>query len=318
MKKRFRYFSILMISAALLSVVSCISTHSSLQETIAPIPAGPEFLVINEVASTGAYEFIELYNMSNQPLIITGDWTIQDNGKDIAEGAKPFRIPEGTVIQGKGYLLICPFEDKNASDVLNNTEIPETALCDSSFSIGAHDSVSLYFGTLLVDSLQWDTEVNSYGRSIDGSLEISSMLIPTPGYANEKEPEADNKTGLVINEIGSKGQDFIELYNSGNRTVTLDARYWALRDIQKENEISLGTDIVINPGDFYILFTETQKPALKLGSSDTVFLVYKKRIIDSYSWGEHVDSIGRSPDGNNNWVLMEKSPGKPNQLQTLQ
>ncbi len=278
-----------------------------------PIPAKPEFIVINEVASVGDYEFIELFNLSSYPVIFSEGWVVSDNGRGYEDGDTPFIIPEGTTIGAYGYLLICPFAEKNAKSVLNDKDLPADALCDTSFSIGSADSITLYFENTIVDTISWESDVNSFGRVSDGLPEMSTMLVATPGSANILEPTTD-EFSIRINEICSKGEDYVEIINSGELRYLFEPNSWYLEDSQKNRDIKIESGLRLKPGEVYVIYTGDADDPLKLGSSDTVILRYKDEVVDRYTWSEHVQSVGRDPEDLDSWVAMVKTPGETNEL----
>ena len=276
-----------------------------------PIPATPELVVINEAASIGDYEFIELFSLSEAPLVFSDGWVLSDNGEGYADGDVPFFIPEGTEMAPYGYLLVCPFSLEDAADVLNDKDLPADALCDISFSLGDHDSVTLYYGTTVVDSLSWTSDVNSTGRVEDGFPQLSMMLRPTPGRANWPE-EIDDDTDILINEICSKGEDYVELINTGTRSYTFQPDSWYLEDARKKRDIMITGGLRLKPGEVYLIYTGKAPDPLKLGSADTVILRHGDDVVDWYAWSEHVESIGRDPKDHDSWVEMVKTPGEVN------
>lgn len=307
--------SILIILVSMGAAVSCVTSPAA--EELDPIPARSEYVVINEVASTGSYEFIELFNLAEAPIVLSGNWVVDDNGEGYGDGARPFIIPEGTLIPGNGYLLICPFTVKRAGEVLNNTDIPQTALCDVSFSVGAHDTARLYHDNVLVDMLSWDTDVNSYGRYPDGSTELTYALQPTPGNPNRLEKRTARNQGIVINEVCSRQDDYVELYNRGLKSYTFPEDTWFIEDAQKQRSIPIPGGLTIPAGGVAVIYTDSGEYSMGLSSADSVYLRFRDEIVDSYSWSEHVESVGRVPDGNDNWLAMEKSPGAANLIPDL-
>jgi hypothetical protein len=277
-----------------------------------PVEAVPAFIVINEAASAGDYEFIELFAITPHPVIFSSGWTLIDNANNFSEGEKAFIIPEGTVIPAYGYLLICPFTEARAKDVLNDPDVPADALCDISFSLGSNDSVSLYYDALLVDSISWEHDVNSIGRVTDGLAQISDDLVPTPGMQNSIEPVARGSFPIRINEINSRGDDYVELYNSGDTPFSFTEGDWVIEDIKKDRDYEIPGSLEIPAEGYVLLRTGHDDFSVKFGSSDSVILRYKDRIFDSYRWGEHVNSHGRYPDGADQWGPMEMSPGEEN------
>ncbi len=326
MKKNSVLTGILLILAAG-SMVSCVTAAVAGLE---PVPAEPRMVVINEAASTGEYEFVELHNIMNHPIILGEGWVLDDNGEEYQEGARALSLPAGIFIPAGGYLLVCPFTLDKAADVLNNEAIPETALVDIAFGLNQIDSVMLYYNGIVVDMISWETDVNSIGRLPDRPAEFSTLLQPTPGTKNVKEPAARTDYRLVINEIRSRGDDFIELYNTGSTELAFSSGAWTLEDIGKDTVIVIPRDVTVPAGGYLTVFTDgsgtprSESAASRmvvippaegfgLGSYDTAILRRNGQIVDIRSWSGHADSAGRLPDGSDNWELnLTPSPGKAN------
>ncbi len=301
-----------LICFSFLVLAGCASTPKVIDRS--PILAEPKYIVINEAASTGTYEFIELFNLSDLPVIFSSGWKLIDNGKNLEDGDVLFSIPEGTRIEGYGHLLICPFTKDRAKEVLNNDQVPQEALCDISFSLGAHDSVNLYYGNILVDTIPWDSDVNSIGRIPDGFREISTELLRTPGTANKKERKTDKSFPIFINEINSRGEDYVELFNGGTTDFSFSKGPWVLEDSKKERTYTIPDSLIIPSGGYLVFQSGSNGFDVKLGNADSIILRYDDAIVDMYTWSEHVHSIGRVPDGSDTWQNITMSPGKTNMI----
>jgi len=275
--------------------------------------AQDHMVVINEIASTGKFEFIELANLMDYPIKLREGWTLDDNGAHYLEGSQAFFIPEGTIIPAKGYLLICPFVEEDATEVLNNPLIPESALLDFSFTINNVDTINLYRGIQLIDSISWDSDVNSIGRKEEQPSQITKLLKPTPGFSNICELMIDIEPPIVINEICSFGLEYIEIYNTSDEDYQFNDANWKLEDIQKNKSITILAEAVVAGKGFLVLYS-IKGENFSLGSNDTLYLLRDGEIVDYLSWNRHVNSIGRFPDGGESWVYdMPKTIGSENQ-----
>lgn len=282
------------------------------QRAVGKEAAKPEYLVINEIASDGDYEFVELFNTSGNRLEFSGDWYIIDENRSGSEDERPLIIPEGTSMEPYGHLLLCPAVEKDIAEVLNDKDLPPGALCDISFSLSSHDSVSLYQGDLLVDTLSWATDMNSYGRVADGLPELSADLMPTPGTVNRTDQFITAEPSLLINEVNSRGEDYIELINTSEGSLVIEAETWSLEDVSRRDSYFLPAQVVPAGGILLLSETDSQGFSLRLGSSDTVTLRVSGTIADRISWSEHVNSLSRNPDGEGSWDEASLSPGKAN------
>ncbi len=289
--------------------------------------ARPGDIVINEVASTGDFDFIELYNRTTADLVLGPEWELADRKESRMDNDPMIQIPAGTVIPAGGYLLIAPYKTSGMAAAVP-TDIPDTALAFRSFGIGSVDEISLFHNGSLVDFVTWSTAVNTIGRIPDGSEAVSTMLIPTPGAQNKAEARYQGESPLLLNEVCSRGLDYVEIINITSRSITVGREEWRIDDSQKKDTVFLPEGTVIPPGGLLVIYPDVLRLPFSagrnsvassagnrfgLGSSDTVFLRYNNLIADSFSWAEHVVSAGRYPDGSENWYMKTfLTPGKPN------
>ena len=117
-------------------------------------------VVVNEVESDGAVDFVELANTDGAAADI-GNYVIKDGG------GNTFTIPAGTMIPGNGFYL---------ADALG-------------FGLGGNDEAKLYAPADLVnavDGYAWTTHAPAtYGRCPDGTGPMKSTSGATPGAAND-------------------------------------------------------------------------------------------------------------------------------------
>lgn len=153
--------------------------------------------MINEVRSTGDYDYIELYNMGESAYTFeTGIWMLKDNND-----AHIFDIAGGTTIEAGGFLLL----------LTNETTLPADAPADallasagSDFGLGKGDSARLYYdGALddnytIADGLHADTD----GRYPDGSAHWQRGLFATPGSANAEEASSSSSSSAAFGAVG--------------------------------------------------------------------------------------------------------------------
>lgn len=311
-----------------ITMISCMTAPQPVVYDGPPEPALPGVILISEVASTGDFEFIELLNTSRVPAIFGKGWVISDDGTRYDDGERVFTIPEGTLIPARGYLLICPFVTEDANDVLNDLDIPQDALLDLSFKLQSEDAVRLYYQNRLVDELEWETDVNGWGYLEQGGTRIPGLLVPTPGAPNIGETISRVTKGIRLNEVNSVGFDFVEIVNTSERAVTLEAGMWTLTDIRRNRVYEIPT-VTIPAAGYLTIYPSTHEPPyraavgaalaaqeseeINLGSADTVFLRYQGSIVDSYSWSHHVSTAGRMPDGSGEWETgLIPTPGSDN------
>ncbi|MCK5156563.1 MAG: hypothetical protein KAQ69_09050, partial [Spirochaetales bacterium] len=178
------------------------------------------------------------------------------------------------------------------------------------------------------DFFTWDSDVNSIGRVHDGGNEISLMLIPTPGKKNEPELYYPGSTPLLINEVCSRGLDYIELINISSKDVIIGKNEWIVEDSMKNDYVVIPENTVIPAGGLLVIYpdvirlpfsapknsiTSVEGLRFGLGNSDSVILKYHGMITDVFTWANDVTSAGRLPDGGKTWDMdLFLTPGKPN------
>ena len=179
---------------------------------VASVPLRVEALVINEINFSSsdtfnAGDWIELYNPEQLSMDIS-NWQIKDDND-----THIFVIPEGTQIQGNGYLVFV----KNESNFVSMFPgIPYIGELD--FGFGGSDAVRLYSSeNKLVDEVYyesespWPTCANETGNTLELITPGLDNLLPESwSCINENgSPNAINSNGLSIENIASRS---IKLY----------------------------------------------------------------------------------------------------------
>lgn len=123
-------------------------------------------VVINEVNTHTAQpgDFIELKNTGTTPADVSGFVLMDSKTRDLT-------IPDGSVIQPGGYLMILTDQDK-----------------DHGFGLGSEDSARLFMpdAKTLIDSYSWTAHGEpSWARCPDGSGDFKAPASITPGAAND-------------------------------------------------------------------------------------------------------------------------------------
>jgi hypothetical protein len=245
--------------------------------------AAPEVVpdvVINEVNSNVApADYVELHNRGASPASV-GGWTLVDGG------GGTFTIPNGTIIAPDAYLLL------NALG----------------FGLGGGDSVVVSTGLgTQVDAYAWSAHVATHSRCGASGLSFwpttgtNGSGQPTPGAANDcVGPTVPGQTEIVINEVNSSGNDFVELHNLGNAAV--DLTNWKLSDNDPTHVFVLPSGTNIAAGSYLVIegdWTSTA-PALSfgLGQGDSVILYTPyDATVDNQTWTGHAQTASRCPNG---------------------
>ena len=290
--------------------------------------SAPSGLVINEVASVGAYEYVELKNYAEAPFVSDGTWQLRDSREGVLDTDGAITIDSGVRIPAGGILLYAPYKTSVLSNEIPEG-IPEEAQAVRSFALGSIDSISLTHAGELIDSWSWDTGVNPMGRDPDDPSQVLiDGLMPTPGQENEYDQYLGYESPLVINEVCTRGLDYIEILNRSQEDVTFEQGKWTIHDLGRGDRFIFPDGYTLKSGQLAVVYPDVLRlplsapknaiPSLQgrrfgLGERDMVFLRYGEAIADSIRWYEHVASMGRYPDGSDDWdsaLLM--TPGSNN------
>jgi hypothetical protein len=177
------------------------------------VPESQRAVVINEfLAHTDdpQTDFIELFNTSPQAVDISGCWLSDDFGTN------KFRIPDGTVLPGRGFITW----DEHQLGFSLSADGEEILLVNSN-------------RTRVLDAVRFGGQANgvSRGRFPDGfgaaTLAAQNPFVelgsPTPATNNAAPLQRD----IVINEImyhpisGNDDDEYVELYNRGIASVNV-------------------------------------------------------------------------------------------------
>src|SRR5665213_1640293 len=276
-----------------------------------------EILAANSTTLTNAGttpDLVELYNFGSAPVDLSG------LGLSTASAARAkFIFPTNTPLLGPGQFLTLLADSQNTA--------PDIHL---GFTIKAGgDSVYLYDtatnGEAVLDSVSFGLQVTDFsiGRGADGSWVLCQ---PTFSTNNVALPLADVH-GLKINEwladeLFLANNDFVELYNPGNRPVALGGCYLSnaegapqLNPIPALSFMAAGgyqsfvADGDVTQGANHLNFTLDPNVG-EILLSDSALVT-----IDAINYGPQVTDIsqGRSPSGSNTLVsFSQPTPGGPN------
>ncbi|MEL0649273.1 CotH kinase family protein [Pseudoalteromonas agarivorans] len=268
-------------------------------------------LVINEIVASPSdtnYDWVELYATAD--IADLSVFSLVDDNAD----REPQALPAVSLSQGE-FIVI---------QAIDETDTPPDNGYYVTFKLGSDDAVTLYEDDSAVSVLDWEegeaAEGFSYGLYTDGTG-TAQTLTPTEGAANQTADTSTLVTTLIaedaplrINEVVAKdssgGEDWVELYATGNTDVYL-ADYTLSDD---SNEQFALPDITLSPGEFYRIYASTDdlgdlpSVAFKLGASDTVSLYSNNVIIEQLSWnkGQALSgySYGRYPDGSDATAVL--------------
>lgn len=309
MKKR-----ILSMALALLMMTPVTSQHVSATEP-------DNTIFINEIESSSAEtnDYIELINTGKTDVDISG-WFVSDNKEleRLADGSTK-RFIEGTIIKAGGLLVV---------------ELDQVGQIE--FALGKNDSAVLYnANSEVVDSYTYEGHaVGTYSRVPDGTGEFTD-LAPTKGALNIVDEPAKPEGTLVINEINSSPDDWVEVMNTGG--ADLDISGYEIRDNSDDHRWKFPSGTTVKAGELFLVKADSMgliyndatdsyeensfDAALGIGSGDSIRLYDGNgNLLDSYSWTKHAAydgdaakaSFGRYPDGTGSFCLMPETAGLSN------
>lgn len=320
MKRTAKILSIL-LSAAMLLPAQALATGAA-PETQTQQPS----VVINEVESDApnkGNDWVEITNTGTETVDISGWYLTDDKGEERKTEGKTTPLAEGTVLAPGAFLVL-----------------EETVNFD--FGLGKADTSILYdAGGAQIDSYAYTSvAVGTWSRQSDGSFADADS---TPGAVNAApaapeptQPEPSAKPALVLNEINSSPDDWVELMNTG--AETLDISGFELRDNSDDHRwrfpdrstIAAGALLVVDAKSSGLIYDDQAKTfaegtfeaAIGIGSGDSIRLYDKgSNLLDEYSWTAHASydgdaakaSYGRYPDGTGAFRLTKETKGTANE-----
>lgn len=280
-----------------------------------------EFMASNKTVIADQYgvysDWIELYNSTNRDVNLSG-YGISDN---LSQPVK-YKLPQGTVIPAKGYLIIfC--SGNESTDASGEIHAP--------FSLRAYEEDVVFSNPSgqVIDSYSYSRMEadQSMARMPDGTGSFGLSGKPTPGYANTDDGYSafmaamSTQVGsLYISEIMGANltahkapdgayYDWVELHNAG--TSAIDLSGYGLSDNVNNPAKWVFSAITIEPGEYLILYASgdssggsTEKKNLHLNfkisaEGETVYLFNPAgEIVDKLAAGRFLEDVsyGRQAD----------------------
>ena len=278
-------------------------------------------IFINEIESDSAEtnDYIELINIGTTDVNISG-WFVSDNKEleRLSDGSTK-KFEEGTVIKA-GELLVVELDQEGQIE----------------FALGKNDSAILYnANSEVVDSHTYTGHaVGTYSRVPDGTGAFVD-LAATKGALNIVDAPAEFEGKLVINEINSSPDDWVEVMNIGE--TDLDVSGYEIRDNSDDHRWKFPSGTTVKAGELFLVKADSMgliyndatdsyeennfDAAIGIGSGDSIRLYDgNSNLLDSHSWTEHASydgdaakaSLGRYPDGTGSFCLMPETAGSTN------
>lgn len=286
-------------------------------------------VLINEIESddpNGGNDWVEIINAGTSDADISGWFVTDDKALERQSEGKTFQIAEGTVLKAGEVLVL---EDSINFD----------------FGLGKEDTVNLYNAdAILLDTYSWSGHADgTYSRVVGGNEfvdqaatkgAVNTVESGEEGEGSEDEAPQPTVGTLVINEVNSSPDDWVELMNIGNEAIELTG--YELRDNSDDHRwqfaegttVAAGELIVVKANTAGLVFDDAADTyvtgifdeAIGIGSGDSIRLYDASgELLDSHTWTEHANiggdesaSWGRYPDGVGSFVLMPESAGVSN------
>lgn len=309
----------MLLAVAMLLPSQALAADGALEDA-----ASKSTVVINEVESdapNNGNDWVEIANIGSEAVNISGWYLTDDNGEERKTEGKTTPLAGETVLEPGAFLVL-----------------EKTVNFD--FGLGKADTAILYDGNgKQVDSYAYTSvAAGTWSRQADGGFADAEA---TKGAANaapaapEPNPPAA-KAALVLNEINSSPNDWVELMNTG--TEALDVSGYELRDNSNDHRwrfpdrstIAAGALLVVDAKSSGLIYDDQAKTfaegtfeaAISIGSGDSIRLYDKgSNLLDEYSWTAHASydgdaakaSYGRYPDGTGAFRLTKETKGTANE-----
>ncbi|QTA85655.1 CotH kinase family protein [Desulfonema magnum] len=124
----------------------------------------------------------------------------------------------------------------------------------------------------------------------------------------------------VLADLQGEYEDWIEIYNSGEESVSLNGMY--LSDDSDDPDKWQFPDITINPGEFLIIWADEDTEdegihaSFKLSSSGETLALFNadQTLLDTVTFDVQSEDIsfGRYPEGSDKWGFLNPTPGSAN------
>jgi hypothetical protein len=264
-------------------------------------------------------DWIELYNSSDAEVSLSG-YYLTDNFDTL----NMWKIPTGTVIPAKGYLIFWASGDNKGRHT--NFSLSVT---------GEKIALVMPDGKTLVDTVKFPEQISdiSYGRTTDGAKNWIYFEEPTPNKANGKPKSAS--LPVVINELMASNSktikdetgaypDWIELYNNSNETIDISGFYLTDKPYKNPSMWRIPNGTKIPPRGFLLVWADsdpkdgiyhTNFNLSKDGDSIAIYSVDGQTLVDIVVFSKQQTDIswGRKPDGASEWIFFNTAtPGKTN------
>ncbi len=256
-----------MLLAGLLALPAAAAAEAEADADAVAVAVASE-LRINEIETDGSPDWVELINISAQPLDASG-FVVTGRANAVA-----VTIPAGTVIAA-GTVYVAE---------------------SSTFKLKKGDKVNLLApgGEVSLDTYEWgDFHLHTFGRVPNGTGEFVQQTTPSKGELNpaltDPGDEPGDDTGwqsIKINEVTSADDDpyhdAYELVNTGD--VDVDVASWKQADSSSNPAAISAPNGTVVPAHGYLVLLSNQGLSSD-GDSVKVYRADASTIVDTAGWG---------------------------------
>lgn len=302
-------------------------------------------VVINEFVSDPAddeVEWIELYNKTGKEINLSG-WSLEEGSgaKTILEGVtNNFFIlekPKGN-LNNAGDIIILRDDSGNLID-----QVSYGAWDDGDIGNNAPVANDPYSAARIIDGYNTFNNLNDFKITKKTTKNVGNIIEEDKKDSEELSAEEmsayDYSNNILISEIlpnpygVDNDEEFIELYNSGDKEVDLTG--WMFGDATsrkykiESTKNNKNTNAIIKPNDYFVIYRSDSKVALN-NTGDTVKLYQplkdepfiEMKYSDAIEGWSYVNTSIKTDINtnlmNNDWVWTELiTPGEENIIKTV-
>ena len=273
--KHCAFFTIITTSVFLLSWPSGIFAIPSKNEICDYSKVKLNEIMPNPSGNDTDYEWIELFNGSEEDIDLTGCSLDGKNFGDVA------------VIEGESYLVVAKdlldkdgdglsFEERwgDGSGVWGDSEIEDFDVIELNISMkNSDDAVSLVC-TDYENMFEWEEAESGRSFSLDENEKWTDEYLVTPGHSNEPKPVIVYPHEVLISEVypspntNLDENEWIELFNLSE--VDINLLSWQIEDNSKSQ--TFDENFIIEAGNYLVL--ESQELEITLNNGGEILTLY--------------------------------------------
>jgi len=227
-----------------------------------------------------------------------------------------FNVSDGdtTIISNLVNLSVIAVNDAPTIETIENIQIIEggnVSIVPSAFDIEG-DNISFYFSYPLSEEGKWSAKKGDAGEYEIEVIASDGELIASTNFTLTVVPL------LLINEIFPSENGFVEIYNPYNKIFSFDGF-----SIEGENGYAYNLSGTIGEEERYLIdeidLSNEEILTLKYKGIEVNRVDYANRIITGLiPWSGENQSVGRIPDGSDNWEILETpTPGLSNEADMI-